>query len=107
MSILNIFRTKDINRGIEEYKTVKGAVLLDVRTPGEYAEGHIENSVNIPLQSIAEAEKIIASKTVPIFVYCMSGARSSQAAGILKRMGYTDVNDIGGILSYKGAIVRE
>ena len=67
MSILNIFRTKDINRGIEEYKTVKGAVLLDVRTPGEYAEGHIENSVNIPLQSIV-SQIINSTKSMGINV---------------------------------------
>ena len=106
MGFLDFFKTKDINKGVEEYKSTNDAILLDVRTPEEYFDGHIENSVNIPLQEIDKIVKIIQNKEVPLFVHCRSGARSSQAVGILKRMGYANVNDIGGILGYRGAIVK-
>ena len=47
------------------------------------------------------ATSIISDKKKPLFVYCRSGARSAKAVEILKRMGYTNVNDIGGILDYR------
>ena len=81
-------------------------IILDVRTQEEYSEGHIEGSKNIPLQNIEIAETIIKNKDTPLFVYCRSGGRSAQATSILKRMGYTNVEDIGGILSYRGKVVR-
>ncbi len=74
--------------------------------PEEYAEGHIEGSTNLPLQSIEQAERVIKVKDTPLFVHCRSGGRSAQATSILKRMGYTNVEDIGGILSYSGKVVR-
>ena len=106
MGFFDFFKSKDINKGVEEYRKTKGAVLIDVRTEEEFLYGHIESSLNIPLQSIDNTLKIIKDKNAPIFVYCRSGGRSSQAASILKNIGYTNINDIGGIMSYKGAIVR-
>lgn len=106
MGFLGFLQTKDINSGVRSFLSTDGAVLLDVRTPEEYAEGHIEGSVNIPLQSIEQAESVIKDKDTPLFVHCRSGGRSAQATSILKRMGYTNVEDIGGILSYRGKVVR-
>ncbi|MDO4474938.1 MAG: rhodanese-like domain-containing protein, partial [Eubacteriales bacterium] len=48
MGFFDIFKQKDINEGIKEYKSVQGAVLLDVRTPQEYKEGHVPKSKNVP-----------------------------------------------------------
>lgn len=106
MGLFDFLQTKDINSGVRSFRSTDGAVLLDVRTPEEYAEGHIEGSKNIPLQNIETAELIIKDKETPLFVHCRSGARSAQATGILKRMGYTNVEDIGGILAYRGKVVR-
>ncbi len=106
MGLFDFFKPRNINSGIKEYKSINGAILIDVRTPEEYFNGHIENSINIPLQEIDKALKIIQNKDVPIFVHCRSGARSSQATSILKKMGYTNVNDIGGIIDYRGVIVK-
>ena len=106
MGFLSFLQTKDINSGVRSFLSTEGAMLLDVRTPEEYAEGHIEGSKNIPLQSIERTESVIKDKSTPIFVYCRSGARSARAANILKRMGYTNVEDIGGIMSYRGKVVR-
>ena len=53
--ILSIRKTPDINRGIADCRNTEGAVLLDVRTPQEYREGHIPGSINIPLQQLDKA----------------------------------------------------
>ena len=106
MGLFSFLQTKDINSGVRSFLSTEGAVLLDVRTPEEYAEGHIEGSKNIPLQSIEKTEAVITDKSTPLFVHCRSGARSAQATSILKRMGYTNIEDIGGIMSYRGKVVK-
>lgn len=77
--------------------------LLDVRTPQEYAEGHIDGALNINVQSddfkqMAEKE---LSKDSTILVYCRSGRRSMDAAEILTKLGYKVVNLKGGIIEWK------
>lgn len=77
--------------------------LLDVRTPQEYAEGHIAGALNIDVKSddfrqIAEKE---LSKDSTILVYCRSGRRSMDAAEILTGLGYKVVNLKGGITEWK------
>lgn len=106
MGLLNFLKTKDINAGVKDFQVTKGAVLLDVRTAGEYAEGHIENSLNLPLQNIEQAVSVIKDKNTPLFVHCRSGGRSASATAALKKMGYTNVSDIGGIMSYNGKVVK-
>ncbi|WP_251386805.1 rhodanese-like domain-containing protein [Mediterraneibacter agrestimuris] len=106
MGLFDIFKQKDINQGIEEYSIVSGAVLLDVRTPQEYKEGHIPGSKNVPLQTINKAELVVKDKEIPLYVYCYSGSRSSQAVSMLKRMGYENVTNIGGISAYTGKVER-
>ena len=106
MSLFGFMKRPDINQGVEEYKSVPGAVLLDVRTPEEYGEGHIPGSVNVPLQSIDKVTSVVADKDKTVFVYCRSGARSSQAVAFMKQMGYTEVHNIGGILDYNGKVEK-
>jgi len=106
MGLLNFLRSADINEGVSEYKKTKGSILLDVRTAEEYRGGHIEGSVNIPLDKINLIENTIKDKSTPIYVHCLSGARSGQAVSYLKRIGYTNVTNIGGISSYRGKVVR-
>lgn len=91
----------DINAGMVLYHNTKPALLLDVRTEEEYAQGHIEQSVNLPLARIEEAPNIFFDREVPIFVYCRSGARSETAVSRLKGMGYVNVTNIGGIIYYR------
>lgn len=105
MGLFNLFRTADINAGIEQFNASDGAVLLDVRTEEEYNGGHIENSVNIPLDRIFMIDKTVNDKAVPLYVYCYSGSRSGQAVSYLKRNGYTNVTNIGGISGYSGKVV--
>lgn len=106
MGFFDFMKGPDINQGVKEYSTTDGAVLLDVRTPDEYRQGHIPGSKNVPLQSISKVAGMIDNKSTPISVHCLSGTRSRQAAAILKQMGYTNVKNIGGISAYAGKVER-
>lgn len=106
MGIFDFFKRVDINIGVREFQQTKDAVLLDVRTPGEYREGHIPGSKNLDVSSIRSADSVIRDKQTPLFVYCYSGSRSAQATSALKAMGYTNVNNIGGISGWRGKIER-
>ena len=89
---------------MEEYRAVPQAILLDVRTPEEYGGGHVPGSRNLPLQQIEKITSVAEKKETPLFVYCQSGARSRQAVSLLQRMGYENVNDIGGMAAYRGEV---
>ena len=104
MGLFDFWKMPDINQGVEECRKAGNAVLLDVRTPEEYREGHIPGSKNVPLQILAEAGKVIGDKAAPVFVYCHSGRRSHQAVEFLRKMGYTNVKNIGGIAAYRGKV---
>lgn len=65
----------------------KGAVIVDVRTPGEYNGGHIKGSLNIPLDQIGTKIAFLQNKKVPVITVCRSGNRSGAAAGILRNAG--------------------
>ena len=106
MGFFDFLHGPDINQGVEEYGGLEGAVLLDVRTPQEYREGHIPGSINVPLQSLSTADQIPAGKDTLLFVYCYSGARSAQAVKALAQMGYINVKNIGGIAAYTGKVER-
>ena len=75
-----------------------GAVIIDVRTPEEYAEGHLEGAINVNLQS-GSFEQEIAEQTLDgtYIVYCRTGNRSAQAVAIMTELGFGDVTDAGGV----------
>ncbi len=102
MSIFDFLKTPDINAGLERFRATDGAVLLDVREADEYAAGHIPGSLNLPLSSLSAAEITVPDPKTPLFVYCLSGARSSQAVTRLQKLGYRKVENIGGIRGYRG-----
>jgi rhodanese-related sulfurtransferase len=83
-------------------KATKGPILLDVRTPAEYASGHIAGATELDYYSKdfkAGANKL--DKTKPVFVYCASGVRSNAAVGVLKDLGFKEIYDLrGGIRSW-------
>lgn len=106
MGLFNFFRnTADINTGVAEYEKTDGSVLLDVRTPEEYRDGHIDGSINLPLDRIHFAEDAVKDKNAQLYIYCYSGSRSEQAVACLKKMGYINAVNIGGISSYRGKVV--
>lgn len=80
-----------------------GAMIVDVRTPGEFQGGHIKGSLNLPLQSLqGSLGKIPKNKTV--ITCCASGMRSASAKSVLKSAGYAEVYNGGGWMSLKSKI---
>lgn len=74
-----------------------GALVVDVRTPEEFSQGHLDNAINIPYEQIAAAfiEQKIA-KDQPVVLYCRSGRRSSIAQESLIELGYSNTHNGGG-----------
>ncbi len=73
-------------------------IVIDVRTPEEFKEGHVDKALNIPLDQIAdEIDKVVPNKDDKVLLYCRSGNRSGQAAKILSDLAYTQIYDFGGI----------
>ena len=99
MGILDLFQRRDFDGALERARRTPGAVVLDVRTEAEYAQGHVPGSRNLPLDRVESANL----ERAPLFVYCRSGARSSRACAVLRRRGY-EAADLGGILSYSGEL---
>ncbi len=73
----------------------QGAIIVDVRSKGEYSGGHIKGSLNIPLDQLNDHLKKFKSKDQAILTCCASGMRSASARGILKSKGFTNVHNAG------------
>lgn len=73
------------------------AVVIDVRTPEEFAEGHLVDARNLPLAGDFETEIASLPRDGRYVLYCRTGNRSAQAADIMERLGFTDVLDAGGL----------
>ncbi len=76
---------------VQEYYD-RGAIILDVRTPKEYNSGHVEGSVNIPLQNLGEKVLKLRQGNRPVITCCASGMRSAAAARQLKSAGMEAIN---------------
>lgn len=98
---ISLDEVKEIVDNYPEYPNVD---IVDVRSEEEYNSGHIEGSINIPLDYI---EQINISTDRQIIVYCQSGSRSEQAAKILMELGYEDVKDMGAISDWDYDLVEE
>jgi phage shock protein E len=94
-----------VNPPVDYAELVKsGAVILDVRTKGEYQSCHIKKSVNIPVDSLSNNLGKFKDKNQVIITCCASGMRSSRAKGMLKSMGYTNVYNGGSWASLENRI---
>ena len=94
----------------EAYQIMKEAkeefILLDVRTPPEYKKARIDGAKLIPVDELASRAPVeLSDKHMFILVYCQSGARADRAAKILKRMGYDNVYNFGGITGWPYGII--
>ena len=77
------------------------AVAVDVREPDEYAVGHIPGAKLLPLgQVLTRAAEVLPDKNAVWLVYCRTGRRSADAVQKLESLGYTNLRDLGGILSW-------
>ncbi|HVD97516.1 MAG TPA: rhodanese-like domain-containing protein [Cytophagaceae bacterium] len=85
----------------------ENSVILDVRTPGEYKEGHLENALLMDYKNENfenELTKLDPTKTY--LVYCKAGGRSAKASSLLSQKGFNTYNLDGGISNWKGKVVR-
>lgn len=83
-------------------------IIVDVRTPKEYAEMHVKGAINVPNESIGdEAIAELPDKEQQIFVYCRSGRRSKQASDKLAAIGYSNIVEFGGIEDWEGPTESE
>lgn len=101
----NGIKTVDTPTFKEQISSKDNIQLLDVRTAEEYAEGHLENAINIDVQGPSFTKKVgeQLDKSQPIYLYCRSGKRSMMAAKALEKEGYSIVNLKGGILGWLDA----
>lgn len=97
-----------MDEAIEMMKEEQDYIILDVRTPEEYAEKHIPNAINVPNETIGEdVIPELPDEEQLILVYCRSGNRSKQASDKLVSLGYTNVYEFGGINDWPGETVSE
>ena len=99
--IKNLFGVEKTNY---EQLIKKGAIILDVRSKGEYAGGHIKGSINISVDQLASNLHKLKDKTKPVITCCASGMRSASAKSILKANGFTEVHNGGGWMSLQNKI---
>ncbi len=78
-------------------KIAAGARVVDVRTPAEFKDGTYPGAINIPVSLLPVRMNELEPKDKPIVLFCASGARSGQAARLLKQAGFTDVVNAGGL----------
>ena len=91
----------------ENMKLPDNAVLLDVRRNDEFNAGHIAGAVLMPHDTIAENIcEAVPDKDAPIFVYCRSGRRSAMAIEAMKKLGYSNLTDLGGMEEAKKRLRR-
>jgi rhodanese-related sulfurtransferase len=101
------YRSISMDAAVAMMEQEQGYIILDVRRPDEFAEGHIPNAINVANESIGTDEiPELPDKDQLIFVYCRSGRRSKEASEKLVKLGYTNIVEFGGILDWKGEIEK-
>ena len=101
------YRRISMNEAVKMMRDERDYIILDVRRPDEYAEGHIPGAINVPNEEIGNAEiSELPRKSQLILVYCRSGRRSKEASEKLVKLGYTNIVEFGGILDWMGEIEK-
>jgi rhodanese-related sulfurtransferase len=98
------WRTIDLSTFKAEYYAGKVPLVVDVRTPKEYAEGHVPGAQSIPLDQLpSRMAELSSHKDAPIYLICESGGRSARASDLLTAAGYQAVNIDGGTYAWREA----
>jgi thioredoxin len=86
-----------------------GAPIIDVRTPGEFSQGHLKNAINYDISTSGFETKIASlDKSKPVLVYCLSGSRSTYAVSYMKSNGFIEVYEMnGGMMKWRAANLPE
>ena len=101
------YRQISMDEAVKMMREEKNYIILDVRRPDEYAQGHIPGAINVPNEEIGtEQIKELPDKSQLILVYCRSGRRSKEASEKLVKLGYTNIVEFGGFLDWKGDIEK-
>ncbi|XXF78369.1 rhodanese-like domain-containing protein [Myxococcaceae bacterium GXIMD 01537] len=90
---------KELSEKAREW-VARGAVLLDVRTPDEFRQGHPEPARNIPLQELPQRLAELGPPGTPVVVYCQAGGRSTRAADLLRASGYPEVFNLLSVVNW-------
>ena len=102
------YRQVNMDEAITMMEEESGYIILDVRTPEEFAEKHIPGAINVADETIGTDEiPELPDKDQLILVYCRSGNRSKQASEKLAALGYTNIVEFGGINDWPGETVTE
>lgn len=102
------YKTISSSDAYEIMNTRSDIVIIDVRSESEFESGHINNAINVPLDTISnDIINVVDDKDKTILVYCKSGNRSKTASEKLVSLGYTNVNNFGGIDNWNYEIVIE
>jgi len=100
------YRQVNMDEAITMMEEESGYIILDVRTPEEFADKHIPGAINVPNETIGTEEiPELPDKDQLVLVYCRSGNRSKQASEKLVALGYTNIVEFGGINDWPGEIV--
>jgi len=89
-------------------KTPATPLVLDVRTPEEFQNGHIDGAVNVPIDDLASRiDDMVPDKNTPIRVHCQSGGRSARAKKLLDSKGYAHVEDLGSLAHARQVVAAQ
>lgn len=102
IAVVLVFQNFANSKNIESKNVIKakinsGALIVDVRTPMEFAAGHYPKAINIPVDQIEARSKELGNKDRNIILYCQSGNRSGHAKRILESLGFKNVYNAGGL----------
>ena len=101
------YRQISMDKAVKMMRDEKDYIILDVRRPDEFAEGHIPGAINVPNEKIGTTDIAeLPNKSQLILVYCRSGRRSKEASEKLVILGYTNIVEFGGIQDYEGEIEK-
>ena len=101
------YRQISMDEAVKMMRDEKDYIILDVRRPDEFAEGHIPGAINVPNEEIGTTDIAeLPNKSQLILVYCRSGRRSKEASEKLVKLGYTNIVEFGGIQDYEGEIEK-
>lgn len=109
-TIFNLFgnkgKRKTMMEAVQEAAQNPAVFLIDVRTQQEYVMGHVPGAKNIPVDQLSRVPQLVKDQEAPVYLYCASGSRSMMAAMTLKRMGYQNAVNVGGLHSFSGKLER-
>ncbi len=103
--------TASVKPGVVDGSTAKalvaaGAKVVDVRTPQEFASGHVPGAINIPYEEIGKRAAEIGPPSTQVVLYCRSGRRSGIAADALQKAGYSKLYDFKSVTAWPGELAK-